>query len=323
MLVNLEGAKVVNHHGHHSLVLNLEKQFEDKDVQSLNVQDLFAKQQNPSFLAYDEEDLQNLSNAGYAKDKHSDLWSKITADKTPSKFPSPGGIFLISMDKSFDTAGDVMPSGRAKFIHAVGATGKVKFVHKGGKYTGIFQGADYGLIRLSSAAEPSDSQPLAPGMGLKFLRDGVDSANLVSMYGVNGTPDDWNFFSKDFSNHIGPAKGVALNLLATKFSSATNFIQEVGLSDFARYDEAGTEYRNPSFPFSLRFAPHSAVKSLFPKSKPDDYMAYVDQLASVPANSALYKVYAMDKPKELGGKETLIGDLVLDGSLVSSKWGDE
>merc|ERR1719329_557431 len=173
MLVNLEGAKVVNHHGHHSLVLNLEKQFEDKDVQSLNVQDLFAKQQNPSFLAYDEEDLQNLSNAGHAKDKHSSLWSKIAADKTPSKFPSPGGIFLISMDKSFDTAGDVMPSGRAKFIHAVGATGKVKFVHKGGKYTGIFQGADYGLIRLSSAAEPSDSQPLAPCMGLKFLRDGV------------------------------------------------------------------------------------------------------------------------------------------------------
>lgn len=31
----------------------------------------------------------------------------------------------------------------------------------------------------------------------------------------------------------------------------------------------------------------------------------------------------MDKPKELGGKETLIGDLVLDGSLISSKWGDE
>ena len=190
MIVDLEGAKVVNHHEHHSLTLNLEKRLEDNDVQNLNVQDLFAKQQNPSLHSDDEEELQKFSNAGYAKDKHSDLWSKISADKTPSKFPSPYGILLISMEKSFDTASDVMPSGRAKFIHSVGATCKVKFVHKGGKYTGIFQGADHGLIRLSSAAEPSSSQPLAPGMSLKFLRDGVDSANLVSMFSVNGQPDD-------------------------------------------------------------------------------------------------------------------------------------
>ena len=29
------------------------------------------------------------------------------------------------------------------------------------------------------------------------------------MYGVNGTPGDWNFFEKDFSNHIGAAEGAA------------------------------------------------------------------------------------------------------------------
>jgi len=228
------------------------------------------------------------------------------------------------MKVSFEQAGDEM-LGRTKYIHSVGATGKVKFIKKGKtQYTGIFQGADYGLIRLSSAAEPSKSQALAPGMGLKFLRDGVDSANLVSMFGVNGQPDDWNFFSNDFFTHIGPAQGVALNLLATKFSTATNFIQEVGLSDFAKYDEAGTENSNLKFPFSLRFVPHSAIKALFPKELPgDDYMVYLDQLKTVPANSALYKVYAMDQPKELGGKESLIGDLVLDGSLVSSKWGDD
>ena len=38
-------------------------------------------------------------------------------------------------------------------------------------------------MRLSSAAQPTadGKQPLTPGMGLKFLRDGIDSANLVSM----------------------------------------------------------------------------------------------------------------------------------------------
>jgi hypothetical protein len=33
------------------------------------------------------------------------------------------------------------------------------------------------------------------------------------MFGVNGIPS-WNFFSKDFSNHIPEATGAALNILA-------------------------------------------------------------------------------------------------------------
>ena len=64
-------------------------------------------------------------------------------------------------------------------------------------YTGIFRGADQGLIRLSAAVKPSadSGTPFTPGMGLKFLRDGKVSANLVSMKGTGGQPNDWNFFS--------------------------------------------------------------------------------------------------------------------------------
>ena len=52
-------------------------------------------------------------------------------------------------------------------------------------------------------------------------------------------------------------------------------------------------------------------------------MMYVDQLQAVPAGSTLYVVMAFDKPQELGGVETNIGSLVLDGVLTSSKWGDQ
>ena len=77
-------------------------------------------------------------------------------------------------------------------------------------------------------------------------------------------------------------------------------------------------------PFSLRFEPHSDVHTLFPKElKINDYMGYVNQLASVPANSRLYKIYALDKSELAGGKEQLIGTLVLDGALTTSKWGDQ
>ena len=63
---------------------------------------------------------------------------------------------------SFETKGDAMPldvlgfSTRSKIIHSVGVVGKVLFKPFGGSpYTGIFKGANSGIIRFSSAAEPS------------------------------------------------------------------------------------------------------------------------------------------------------------------------
>jgi len=115
-------------------------------------------------------------------------------------------------------------------------------------------------------------------MGLKFLRNGMDSANLVAMYSVNGQPDEWNFFANDFTNHIGAAGGTALKLVAAKFATETKYIQEVGLSDWGMYDQDGNKEENPVFPFKLRLVPHPDVKDLISSEKPDDYMAFVDQL---------------------------------------------
>lgn len=220
---------------------------------------------------------------------------------------------------------------RRKYIHSVGVHGKVKFmttdVESG--YGGFFKGADYGVIRLSSAAKPVvGGQPLAPGLGLKFLRNGEDSSNLVAMYSVEGTPKDWNFFSKDFTNHIGPSQSTALKVLAAKFATETKYIQQVGLSDMAHslssMDEMDGSENKDAFPFSLRFEPHKDVHNLFPTDLPgSDPMVYVSQLESVPAGSGLYNVYATNAPGELNGEEHLIGSLVLDGKLVKSKWGDE
>ena len=76
-------------------------------------------------------------------------------------------------------------------------------------------------------------------MGLKFLRDRRDSANLVAMNSVAGQRGDWNFFSKDFSTHIPAIDSPTLKILGWKFSFATDFIQTVGLSEMASYDEEG------------------------------------------------------------------------------------
>merc|ERR1719228_1602409 len=117
------------------------------------------------------------------------------------------GIFIESMCPTLRAPGDELPyedglifyGWRNKYIHTVGTVGQVEWRNLGDHpYTGIFEGATQGIVRFSLAKEPSNtSNSTAPGMGLKFLRDGKDSANLVAMYSVNGQ-DSWNFFKNDF-----------------------------------------------------------------------------------------------------------------------------
>lgn len=81
-------------------------------------------------------------------------------------------------------------------IHSVGSVAGVKFVTKPNNgFNGLFkEGAKFGLISLSLAKSYDTSKSsaegaydnFAPGFGLKFLRDGTPSANLVAMYSVNG-----------------------------------------------------------------------------------------------------------------------------------------
>ena len=105
-----------------------------------------------------------VSDASAKKDA---LWAQVIADKNSGSFPNAlelPGIFLESMAPTFTTKGDEMPKElfglktRTKYIHSVGTVGKVKFVSSGNHpFTGVWEGAQHGLIRLSSAAKPSDS----------------------------------------------------------------------------------------------------------------------------------------------------------------------
>jgi len=263
-----------------------------------------------------------------AADKRQVIWSNIMQNTTSNRWFTSSelpGMFIESMCSTFQAPGDELPwekrvvryGWRNKYIHTVGTVGKVEWRNLGGhNYTGIFEGASQGVVRFSLAKEPdTSSNNTAPGIGLKFLRDGMDSANLVAMYSVDGQ-DSWNFFKNDFSNHIAPA-GPALIPLAMKFSTATTFIQQVGLSDFGEFGESGSQIADPQFPFKLRF--HPTGELMFS----DDYVRpFTEDLTSIPQGSTLYEVWASDKPTELGGTEKHIADLVLVSEMTTSLWGD-
>jgi len=73
----------------------------------------------------------------------------------------------------------------------------------------------------------------------------------------------------------------------------------------------------------LRFHPNASVQNVIPTELQNgDYMGFLTQLENLQANSTIYDVYATDKPLPLGGVESLIGTLQMDGEFTTTKWGD-
>ena len=91
-----------------------------------------------------------------ASDKTDFLWEQITSDSSSGSWLHLAGVLVESMKPVFEAPGDDMPcywdGCRNKDIHSVGTVSKVKLeAESGHPFTGIFQGADYGLIRHSTA----------------------------------------------------------------------------------------------------------------------------------------------------------------------------
>jgi len=291
-----------------------------------------------------------LSSSGYisypAVLKQATIWHNVLFNQTSgpwlpknlteSEFPPS---FLTSDPcPSLEAPGDELPAGRVKINRAVGSVGKVKFVpighrrnpyypragHHQNPYTGIFQGASHGIVRISTMLEPMPNCTICTdpnfGMGLKFLRDGVESASLVAIFSVAGQKS-WNVFKNSWSNHSPPpANPRPVHLeLGMVLGQASPHVGQVGLSEWARYGENGRYISDSemNYPYKLVFSPTGEI--VFP----DDYHGVMaDDLATIEEDTVLWNVYAWDNPEELGGREELIGSLILTSPLVPSLWGD-
>jgi hypothetical protein len=241
------------------------------------------------------------------------LASKGTSGTYPATLSVLTGIMGESVRVSFDASADVFPEKRTKYIHGVGATGGIKFVSNGDHtYGGLFQGAEYGIIRFSSAKEPGDGG-VAPGMGVKFFRDGRPSANFVAMFSLDGQPcSDTDFFTHDWSNHIANTDNFGLKLIAAKFWQASYCPLMVGLSDLAS-EQDGSQ---GSFPFQLSF--HALVNVDCPCH---DYGTCLANLGKLTVGTKIFEVRAHSRPDD--SSPTLIGHVELTDLLVTSKFGDE
>jgi len=275
---------------------------------------------------------QRLSSSGYIANpaalKQATIWHNVIINQTSAPWPPLFTEENSDPCPSLEAPGDELPIGRMKVNRAVGSVGKVQFVpierrqnKDQNAYTGIFQGASYGIIRISTLFEPIPipgiTGPLF-GMGLKFLRDGVESANLVAMYESPGDKGQtsWNVFKHSWSNHVSEPTTIKRLL---QRADATPHGSQVGLSDWARYGENGRHIPDyeMNYPYKLVFRPTGEI--VFP----DEYHGVLtEDLATIEKDTVLWDVLAWDNPKELGGREELIGSLILTSPLVPSLWGD-
>ena len=180
------------------------------------------------------------------------------------------------MSTVFDEHGDEMEC-RNKTLHSQGNVGKVFWVDVGGhNYTGIFEGGDAGLIRLSStikvvppgvdAEAPFENLPgvMTPALAVKFLRDGVDSANTFGAHSQDGQ-NGYNFFEDSIATIIPPASQENSDWIpiGEHFSSETFWPTMIGNSDFAAAKQDGTIVEEPVYPFQLIFEPAEDVQGMF------------------------------------------------------------
>jgi len=253
-----------------------------------------------------------------AKAKYDMLMSKAQQGGSGS-YPNLPSVLLDTLGESirttFDSNSDTFPDRREKTIHGVGVIGGIKFESAGGHpYQGLFKGAEHGMIRFSSAKNPS-SDGVTPGMGLKFFRDGRRSANFVSMYSLDGQPcSDTDFFQHDWSNHIPMTDNFGLKIIAAKFWQVSNCPLQVGLSDVAS-DADGVAPARGSFPYELKFK--AAVSS---ECDCQDYDQCLSNLASISAGTKLFDVEARPSPH---AALQHIGTISLTSQVQQSKWGDE
>lgn len=238
---------------------------------------------------------------------------------------SPNALCLFSVKNlrsTFSHGGDVRPKGRKVGlapIHTYGSLAPISFIvrNKQSAYTGILESGAIGMIRLSLAKE---GKVVVPGAGIKFLIDGSEALNLHVMYQLTGQGENQNFFAHPFSNKIDapPWSRPDLILLSQFFKVATKSFDlssseiHLNVAHLGTMNDKGIPFTSKT-PSVLKFKPSEEVQM----AERSD-LSMRERLAEIPEGTVLFHVYGVEED----GTEVEIGDIVLNGKLLPSKFGD-
>jgi hypothetical protein len=241
------------------------------------------------------------------------------------------GMSVQALKYKIERNADVAPKKWKKYLHRRGSVAKVKFVPtENSPYTGVFQGAECALLRMSITYRPTKKRGFAPGLALKFLRDGKPSANISALYKLEGQDQNHNILANPLSNIVPMGSGLGMKLVHKVFSKVTDYPEELLLNHFADRDETGKDISNPKAPRQVFFVPNDSFN--FSTGEHD----FRKDLKTIPEGTALYKVYAVSDEKvnfdytnytnadiaKFLKSSSLIGEIITDSEFVASEFGD-
>ena len=205
---------------------------------------LYLSDSKPDWLALDWKVKQDL------------IWAEVKADATSGEYHTEQ-MLTEGIMTTFENQWDILPAGRVKAVHGVGAVCPFQIdIPMDSPFTGIFQGGQTnGFIRMGGATDFTSSitSGMTPGAALKILRTGASSANVVMTNSLGPIPNDnHNFFAVPVRSHIPDDMNTVTEILAQRFCQTGHCITKIGLSDMASYDQEGTFYETPIFPFKLK-----------------------------------------------------------------------
>lgn len=273
-----------------------------------------------------------------ACDKQTLLWqngvvqTEYAAGERPALQPVDiGGLIDSVLWKKVRRNSDVAPLGYEKPIHPYGAMATVAFeATDNHPYTGVFKGAECGLVRLSVTGDPAD-RGFAPGLAWKTFIDGQESRNVSALYTLSGQGDNHNFFANELSQYVSAEANDTLGstiLFSLVSSKPTRLMTE----NLATARANGSAEAAPKAPTQIYFVPTADVSNRFNSSAHD----FRDDLTTLKSGTALYDVYATDQrirtsifsrltqryARDRRNSAVKVGTLRLTSDMTTSAFGD-
>jgi len=186
------------------------------------------------------------------KTKHDMLWNEIKADSSFGAFYRED-ILTESVITTFENEWDVMPAGRRKALHGIGAICPFTVdVSPDSPFTGLIKpGAQiHGFIRMGSGVDFMDPKAAGflPGASIKILRSGTTSANWVLFDSLSPLPDgNHNMFAKPLKNHVAEPEDILVIIAAQKFLQQVTVSPKLDLVMFAHMIKMGMSSLNLIF----------------------------------------------------------------------------
>lgn len=273
-----------------------------------------------------------------ACDKEALLWNNgaqrtaYKAGERPDLEPvNIGGLINSVLWEKVNNKDDVAPLGYEKPIHAYGSMATVAFEPAAGHpFTGVFKGAECGLLRLSVTGDPND-RGFAPGLAWKVFVDGKNSRNVSALYTLSGQGNNHDFFANELSQYVDKEVNETLGTTAL-FSLVSSKPTTLSVTKMAKVTADGMVEPTVVSPTQVYFVPRPEVKGMFATSSHD----FRDDLNSLPEGTPVYDVYATDQQirtsifgyfqrkyaKQRRDSAVKVGTIRLSSVFNSSAFGD-